>query len=97
MIQPAVLIEREAAGGHKKIQHLPLPPRFEVIVAPGDVAKWTMGLMKLEVVGEVYAEMMLTLKMLLLLLLLLLLEIKGAVIAACIFTISTNHYNTIQA
>jgi len=97
MIQPTTLIEREATGGTRKIQHLLLLRRFGVTVFPADVVKWKMDLMKLEVVVEVFAEMM----MLNLKIILLLLEIKGAVIglgnAACVFTLSTNHYNTIQA
>jgi len=42
MIQPATLIEREAAGGKKKNQHLLWLRRFEVTVTAADVTKWAM-------------------------------------------------------
>jgi len=41
MIQPATLIEREAAGD-KKNQHLLWLRRFEITVAAADVTKWAM-------------------------------------------------------
>jgi len=41
MIQPATLIEREAAGD-KKNQNLLWLRRFEITVAAADVTKWAM-------------------------------------------------------
>jgi len=41
MIQPATLIDREAAGGQKN-QHLLWLRRFEVTVAAADVMEWAM-------------------------------------------------------
>ena len=59
--------------GDKKIRHLLLLQRFEVIAAPADVAMWTAELMKLDLVVEVSVEMMLTLKMTMMMMMLLLL------------------------
>jgi hypothetical protein len=64
MIQPATLTQREAAGGQTNSE----PTLVVTSQSPtsADVAKWTMELMKMQMVAEVYAKTLLTLKIMLL-------------------------------